>query len=399
MNSTFKFPSHKKIKISKSILRKISNESNNLLKNCVEYPHYIVKGTSNILPLISPNGSVRALQGFSNGENFKETHYLEKAPAIKKFLMNLPGRKFSCRLAELHGNSELCPHRDYFRSLEFGVIRLHLPLKTHKSVSFNFEKKTINLETGYLHFVDISHVHYVINPTQSTRVHLIIDIEVTSELLEMFDVQELISKLPYLSKDQHFSDARFNKIKLNLKLDNLPFPLSTSKSASFELVSFEQKFFLKSSSFEYEVVKLTDNRFQLPAIGPGFYFYFEGKRIVFICHGVAVITREGVKIKTKKQSVDFLKKITKVIYRAQSVVEGETSDKRIFLYDFSRASKNQVYVILNDQALKLWGKLLTPTDSKKLTSIAKSIYKNSNFNQTIKKFKETGFIKEYLFYG
>jgi hypothetical protein len=147
------------------------------------------------------------------------------------------------------------------------------------------------------------------------------------------------------------------------------------------------------------VIKLADNRFQLPAIGPGFYFYFDRNKIVFICHGVAVITRGGVKLKTKKQSVDFSKKISKVIYRSHSVVEGETSDKRIFLYDFSRTSKNQLYVIINDQALKLWKKILVPTESKKFTSIAKSIYKKSNYKLTIKKLKEIGFIKEYLFYG
>jgi hypothetical protein len=396
MSSQLIFPLHKKINISPGLVKSIANEVDQLTTKYAKYPHYLVNGKVTIIPLISLEGKTSNLHGFSSGENFYETKYLKNSPCIKSFIDSLPGKKFSCRISTLNGQSEIYPHRDYFRSLEFGVVRLHLPLKTSKDISFNFDTKKYNLEVGYLHYVDISQVHYLSNPTNKERVHLIIDLEVTIELLKIFQLSKFENKLRYLNHNITYQDIKFKKLKVVIDVHKLPFPLSTSKSNTFEITQVDNNYYFKGEVFDYDVIKTDRNIFYLPSLGPGFYFYYHKNKLIFYCHGIVTLTPNGLVSLTRKSIWNIEKKMIKYIYKTPSVVEGETVNKDIYLFNLEG---NDSFAILTPLALKIWSKLKMPKEINKYHKTCKIIYKNNNYLKVIKKLKDLGFLKEYLFYN
>jgi hypothetical protein len=88
------------------------------------------------------------------------------------------------RLAYLKGGFEIKPHIDYDPSY---IIRYHIPIITHESVSMSVERKgdiaTIHLPAdGRIFFFNSGLKHWVINNSNLDRLHLIIDMHGQAEL-------------------------------------------------------------------------------------------------------------------------------------------------------------------------------------------------------------------------
>ncbi|MBC7713037.1 MAG: aspartyl/asparaginyl beta-hydroxylase domain-containing protein [Rhizobacter sp.] len=372
---TLKIPVHKKIKIPSKIIKGIHNEIMGIETKQFPYPHYLVDGSVKIIPLISPGGKNKNLQGFSNGENFVETKILEHCPEIKKFLESLPGKKFSCRISILEGSSEIHPHRDFFRSIEFGVVRLHLPLQTDKRITFSFGNKNYFLDKGFLHFVDISQVHHLNNPTKIKRIHLIIDLEVTVELIKLLDLSPLQKNLNYLNFTGKKDLYEFKKIDMSLDNLSLPYPLSTSLSSLWKLECIKEKYYFSSKEFRFEVQKSYLNIFSIQSVGPGFFFYFKDKKIEMYCNGIPTITNAGIKNLPCKVKVNCKLgpyKQMKILVRNNGIVEGKTTHGIPYLFNLN---KSEDFILLDEQAYKLWKILITPIEEKVVPQLR--AFKNS----------------------
>ncbi len=72
-------------------------------------------------------------------------------------------------------------HRDYGQqrySFERGVIRGHIPVRTHEAVSWKLRGTKISMEAGEARDVNVCMPHSVENNSKIDRVHLVLDIEV-----------------------------------------------------------------------------------------------------------------------------------------------------------------------------------------------------------------------------
>lgn len=398
MKYTPHFPVHKKTPVPLSIVKKIQNEVKALGNKRFAYPHYLVDGAVKIIPLITMDGKPSNVSGFSTGPEFLATPFLDACPTIKNFLHSLPGRKFSCRVSILEGESEILPHRDFFRSLEFGVVRLHLPLKTNKSITFNFNDKRIFLEKGYLHYVDISQIHFLNNPTLAERMHLIIDLEITDELLKLFKLKEAYGRLDYLNPARLFEDVALKRKSFKLNPEWLPFPLCSFKTVNWTLVFNKDHYILSNGSNSYQGQRNEHNEITFPSIGPGFGFYFKKKALMLFCHGVPTLTETGVRnvsIQKKISTLTSLKKY-ELYKRVSSIVEGKLSNGKRYLNDLENSD---TFVLLDDESYNVWKTLLHPHSGDSVESKLKNKMSKRRIQTTLKTFQRLKLTQKFIRYS
>lgn len=85
------------------------------------------------------------------------------------------GEIFKIILVKLAPNSHIKPHEDVGSSLE-DPHRVHIPIITNPDIKFGCGETELYMEPGNLYEIDNQQKHYVINKTDQSRVHLIIDI-------------------------------------------------------------------------------------------------------------------------------------------------------------------------------------------------------------------------------
>lgn len=72
------------------------------------------------------------------------------------------------------------PHRDLRATMEFGYVRLHVPIVTHSDVDFRVSKKRVRMNSGELWALNTSYLHQVVNKSPVTRVHFVLDAELNA---------------------------------------------------------------------------------------------------------------------------------------------------------------------------------------------------------------------------
>ena len=78
---------------------------------------------------------------------------------------------------KLKANSQLHKHRDMNGNLLFGVLRIHIPIKTNKKAFMIVGNKKLNLPLSTAWILDTSKIHGLENFGSEDRVHLVIDIK------------------------------------------------------------------------------------------------------------------------------------------------------------------------------------------------------------------------------
>lgn len=78
---------------------------------------------------------------------------------------------------KLKANSALHLHRDMNGNLLFGVLRIHIPIKTNKNAFMIVGEKKINLPLNTAWILDTSKVHGLENFGSEDRIHLVVDIK------------------------------------------------------------------------------------------------------------------------------------------------------------------------------------------------------------------------------
>lgn len=122
----------------------------------------------------------------SLAEAYEPTAILARMPYVSSLLDGLDAPKQSVRLLALPPGGVIGEHRDDPMSLRAGVIRLHVPVVTHPDVEFMLDGRRVSWGEGELWYGDFSQLHSVVNRSPVTRVHLVIDVEVTEALLALF---------------------------------------------------------------------------------------------------------------------------------------------------------------------------------------------------------------------
>lgn len=139
------------------------------------------------LPIRSPGGQLsRTDPGGPGTLEFAHTSVFEQVPYIQEILDGVPGnhRQISLLALEPGGSSHV--HRDYPSGFAFGWIRLHLPITTNDRCGTTINDTRYHWDSGELWYGDFSLLHHVANEGTTTRVHLVMDIEVSPEVTDIF---------------------------------------------------------------------------------------------------------------------------------------------------------------------------------------------------------------------
>jgi hypothetical protein len=85
------------------------------------------------------------------------------------------GKIIRCEIIKLTANSEVYKHTDGGAILHYSR-RIHIPLITHKDVTFTVMDNTIHMEVGGWYEINNQLPHSVSNKSNIDRVHVIVDV-------------------------------------------------------------------------------------------------------------------------------------------------------------------------------------------------------------------------------
>lgn len=108
--------------------------------------------------------------------NFKNQDSREQAYTIYKELESYySGKVIRCEIIKLKSHSDVYKHTDGGAILHYSR-RVHIPLITHKDVTFTVMNNTLHMEEGIWYEINNQLPHSVSNGSDIDRVHMIIDI-------------------------------------------------------------------------------------------------------------------------------------------------------------------------------------------------------------------------------
>ncbi|MFC5182561.1 aspartyl/asparaginyl beta-hydroxylase domain-containing protein [Actinomadura harenae] len=140
-----------------------------------------------ILPLRSPGGDpARTDPGGAGLVPHADTPYLERTPYIAELLAGVPAPLRAVRLMALGPGVRCHEHRDGKCGYPWGAMRLHVPVVTNPDAVVVIGGEERHWDAGRLWFGDFDRPHHVRNGGDAPRVHLVIDVGLTPELLALF---------------------------------------------------------------------------------------------------------------------------------------------------------------------------------------------------------------------
>lgn len=126
---------------------------------------------------------------------------LKNAPALTAVLERFPASVVDMCLASLQPGGSIKEHRDISGGVAANVTRLHIPIVTHSDVSFFISGKRVTMTEGEVWHLDTTYRHRVTNESNINRIHLIIDLESTPEMLALLppvDFRDRLHKFAFL---------------------------------------------------------------------------------------------------------------------------------------------------------------------------------------------------------
>lgn len=122
------------------------------------------------IPLISVNGEIN--DAFAGP--MKITPYLKKASYMQQVIASFRSVSSRSRLMRLEGKHDVPLHCD-INYHWWSRVRIHVPIVTTPEVVFHCGDQKVHMAPGEAWIFDTWKMHTVINPSGSTRVHLVID--------------------------------------------------------------------------------------------------------------------------------------------------------------------------------------------------------------------------------
>jgi hypothetical protein len=143
------------------------------------------------IPLVTHDGSANNENSQQIGQwgKYSQTVYVDKLPYFREILEAFKCPHGRIRIMKLLPGTIIREHRDTFEEVSdyaFGQVRLHIPIVTNDKVVFTVGGTNYHLKEGRLFYVNFSKKHYVRNDGETTRTHLVLDLQVNDFLRNVF---------------------------------------------------------------------------------------------------------------------------------------------------------------------------------------------------------------------
>jgi hypothetical protein len=149
------------------------------------------------IPLRSQGGRAeRTDPGGPGTEGFADTPLFAELPYLREVLASLPMPLRSARLLALVPGGVIDVHSDAPQGLDFGMVRLHIPIVTNPAASLTIGGESHNWDAGQLWYGDFGREHGGENRGDTARVHLVMDAEVTPALVDLFPADAVAALAP-----------------------------------------------------------------------------------------------------------------------------------------------------------------------------------------------------------
>jgi hypothetical protein len=137
----------------------------------------------NLKKVYSENNNWKGVTIFKKGEVLSLNNLPELESLVKKI-----GNESVIGISyfNLEKNSELHEHRDMNGNLLFGIVRIHIPIKTNDEALMIIERTKYQLQLGSAWCLDTSGLHGLVNGDIDNRIHLVIDIKRSSNTNRFF---------------------------------------------------------------------------------------------------------------------------------------------------------------------------------------------------------------------
>ncbi|MCP3137687.1 aspartyl/asparaginyl beta-hydroxylase domain-containing protein [Pyxidicoccus xibeiensis] len=119
-------------------------------------------------------------------ESYADTPLLSRCPAFRAALAAFQCPIGSARLLKLAAGARIREHTDYNLGFDDGEVRLHIPIVTHPDLAFFLAGQRVVLQPGECWYLDFNLPHRVENPSDTDRVHLVLDCVVDDWLRAVF---------------------------------------------------------------------------------------------------------------------------------------------------------------------------------------------------------------------
>ena len=143
-------------------------------------PHFntqYYEGDWSGVALRAPEGAHVALALYPDPtkKTYVATPAMERCPSVKSALSSFECETESVRFLRLGPGGTILRHRDYCLSVEDGVARVHVPVKTTRDVEFYLDDNRVDMKEGEAWYLNFNLYHSVVNNGPHERVHLVID--------------------------------------------------------------------------------------------------------------------------------------------------------------------------------------------------------------------------------
>ena len=149
---------------------------------------------------------------------FKPTETLYKCPYFKKILDDLKTNIYLVRLMKLDAGGYIAPHADtpHFKYRR-KMIRTHLPIITNNKIDFYIDNNKYYLESCKWYYTRLEKVHKVKNNSDKDRIHLVVDIKPTMNIMKKLGLNKIENYKKFYSKNAEFDkDITFKRINKKL---------------------------------------------------------------------------------------------------------------------------------------------------------------------------------------
>lgn len=144
-------------------------------------------GNWQVISLRSLGGDAeRTDPGGPNIDEYEDTRWMQNTPYIKSIISHFNGAVRTVRLSSMGEGMKIARHCDTFVGLQYGQIRLHIPVETNPDVTVQIDEESFHWSEGELWFGDFAKPHSVVNGGSTRRVHLIFDVYITDYVLSLF---------------------------------------------------------------------------------------------------------------------------------------------------------------------------------------------------------------------
>ena len=120
-------------------------------------------------------------------ETFVDTEAIRRCPSVKNILAAFECPTETVRFLRLGAGASILEHRDYRLSIEDGVARIHIPVKTSSEIEFYLDGKRVEMSEGDAWYLNFNLPHRVENKSSNERIHLVIDCIANDWLRSFFD--------------------------------------------------------------------------------------------------------------------------------------------------------------------------------------------------------------------